>query len=128
MNIHIALRWVMLPIIFFGLSFLFLLLSNMFFQWILPLDTTKDWIIFVITIPISGLLLMSQALAAIFSTQILPDDKQRLASKILFWFILLSILSSLALTRFSINNRGDLINLIQALLAIFITYNGTKRD
>ena len=126
---NLRLRWLLLPIIYFGLSFTFLTLSNMFFQWLLPLVTFKDWIMFGITIPISGFLMISQALAAIFATQILPENKQKFACKLFFWFIVFSMILSLLLTRFSFSNSGDLINLIQSLIALFITYNGSaKRD
>jgi predicted permease len=100
----------------------------MFFQWLLPLVTSKDWIIFVLTIPISGLSMISQGLAAIFATQILPEDKQRFACKLLFWFILPSMILSLALTRFSFGNSADLINMIQTIIAIFITYSAFSKN
>jgi hypothetical protein len=73
--------------------------------------------------------MISQALAAIFATQILPENKQKFACKLFFWFIVFSMILSLLLTRFSFSNSGDLINLIQSLIALIITYNGsTKRD
>lgn len=117
-----VLRWIAFPAIFLVSSSLLMFVSAIYFDWLLPLETIKDWIIFALIIPLSGTMFVSVNLAGILSISILPERHSKAG------FICILIISVLYLIAAYISHGlpsdfQQRLNCLQMLtVTVYLTY------
>jgi hypothetical protein len=112
-----TLRWVAMPIAFLILSSLFMLLSAIYFGWLLPLNSSKDWIIFFLVIPLSALVFFSQSMAAVISIALLSDSHMKAGYIVIIIIVSLYLIGAYLTHGIPVNFQQQL-NCLQALAAL----------
>lgn len=97
------------------LTTLLLFVSQLYFGWILPLKTSKDWIIAVCTFPLSAFVFFSPMFGTIAAAAIVPDNRTSTAYVVFTIISVLNLIGSWIIAGVP-SEFGAKLNLFQSIV------------
>jgi|JI8StandDraft_1071087.scaffolds.fasta_scaffold486117_1 hypothetical protein len=113
------LRWIAFPIVFIIGTGLTTLLSFLYFDWILPLESSKDWIALFFTFPAGVILIFGQVITAVIAATVSPNYKVA-CYLMLLWYIFTIVLQFfISPEGFSPKGLDQKLNTIETVIGFF---------
>ena len=127
----ILLKWIAFPIVFIIGTGLTTLLSFLYYDWILPLENLKDWIVLFFTFPAGVILIFGQAITAIIAATVSPNYKIA-CYLLLLWYIFTIFMQFLSPDGFNPKGLDLKLNSIETIIgflySIYMIYDNKKNE